>query len=268
MRKNRLIVNVLVAASLCAGVTVPSFAEDAPAAKSAPAAGKADQTPKAEPNVVKGKVVDSRGEPVAGAAVVIDHTLFYNSNVQIKSGKDGSYRIAVPQQGTFRVLASLTREYHGKKYKFDLHPDTTDDFVASDGAIRNFVWKLSGEKPEGLLGNYGSPVIAYTVPGDYSMQMTDIELTLTPDGALIDGSKGEPLTAKLKSTGDGWAIPDVPVGRYKITARHAPEGEKPTPIQVRLRNTGKFADSLTADFDNPNGTGLAIHRIDVEVKKP
>ena len=221
-----------------------------------------------EPKVAKGKVTDSRGEPIAGAVVTVDNTLFYNSNVQMKSGKDGTYRIPVPQQGTYRVTATLLREYHGKKYKFDLHPDETDDFAGNDGAIRNFTWKLSGEKPEGQLGHYGSHVVAYTVPGDFSMQMTDIELTLTPDGPLIDGSKGEPITAKLKSTGDGFAVPDVPVGRYKITARHAPEDAKPSPVQVRLRNTGKFADALTATFENPNGTGLAIHPIEVDVKKP
>ena len=82
------------------------------------------------------------------------------------------------------------------------------------------------------------------------------------------GRLTDDTAARLKSTGDGWAIPDVPVGRYKITAHHAPENAKPTPIQIRLRNKGKFADALTADFENPNGTGLAIHRIEVEVKKP
>ena len=262
MRNRRLFTTLFVGLSLYALPQLPCpAAADAPPAKAA-----AEEKP--EPNVARGKIVDALGNPVAGAVVTVDHTIYYNSNIVVKTARDGTYTVKIPTQGTYRVLATLTREFHGQKYKFDLHPDVTDDFASTDGAVRNFVWKLAGEKPEPLRGNYGSPVIGYTQPGDYSMEMTDIELTLTPDGTLIDGGKGEPITAKLKSTGDGWAIPDVPVGRYKITARHAPDNAKPAPIQIRLRNKGKFADALTADFENPNGTGLAIHRIEVEVKKP
>ena len=266
MPKNCLLACVLAGASLCATpLTLIHAADDDAAARKAPTAEKA--TEKAEANVVKGKVVDARGEPVAGATVTVDHTLFYNSNIQVKSGKDGTYRVQVPQ-GSYRVTASLLREYHGKKYKFDLHPETVADFAGSDGAVRNFVWRLSGEKPEGSHGHYGGFVVGYTQPGDFSVQMTDIELTLTPDGPLIDGSKGQPVTRKLVSTGDGFAVQDVPVGRYKITARNAPEDGRPEALHVRLRNTGKFAESLTAEFATPSGPGLAINRIEIEVKKP
>jgi hypothetical protein len=266
--KTSLIVNMLIGASVCAANVLPLRAADEAPAKAAATATAADKKEeKGEPKVVKGRVVDAKGEAVAGAVVTVDNTMFYNSNIVIKSGKDGTYRTQLTQQGTYRVVASLTREYHGKKYKFDLHPEVAEDFVASDGAVRNFVWKLAGEKPDGL-GHYGGTVVGYTRPGDYDVQMTDIELTLTPDGPLIDGSKGDAITRKLISTGDGWAVKDVPVGRYKITARNAPEGAKAEALQIRSRDTGKFEGSLRTDFATPNGPTMAINRIELEVKKP
>lgn len=260
MRKSNLVVGVLMGVVVLAGWEQPVRADETPAKVEKKEA-------KAEPKVVKGQIVDAKGQPVAGAQVVVDNTMFYNSNIVVKSGKDGTYRVPLTQQGTYRVVVSLTKEYHGKKYKFDLAPDETDDFVASDGAVRNFTWKLAGEKPDGL-GFYGGTVVGYTRPGDYDVQMTDIELTLTPDGELIDGSKGEAVTKKLVSTGDGPAIKDVPVGRYKITAKNAPEGAKAEALQIRLRNTGKFEASLTTDFATPHGPTMAINQIEVEVKKP
>ncbi|HSI32227.1 MAG: carboxypeptidase-like regulatory domain-containing protein [Phycisphaerae bacterium] len=234
------------------------FAADKPAEKPAE---------KPEPKVIKGRVVDAAGQPVAGAVVNADHTLLYNANTQARTGKDGTYRIKVPN-GAYRVTAKLTRDIGETRYAFDLHPETPDDVNGDEGAIRDFTWRLTGRRPAPQDGYYGGMVVAYTPPGDVDVQLEDVELTLTPDGKLIDGSDGKPITGKLVATGDGRAIRDVPVGTYTITARHVPKGAAAAPLLVRVRNTGEYAKTATTPILAPFGGNLAIHKVEVEVKKP
>jgi hypothetical protein len=223
--------------------------------------------PKPEPNIIKGRVIDSAGQPIAGVVVNADHTLRYNANIQARSGKDGTYRLKVPA-GPYRVTAKLTRDFLDVRYGFDLHPETPDDVNGDEGAIRDFTWRLTGRRLPPADGFYGGLVVAYTRPGDFSLQISDIELTLTPDGKLVDGSNGKPITGKLVSTGDGFALRDVPVGNYKIAARHVPKGETAAPLHVRVRNTGEFAANVTTPILAPYGGNLAIHKVEIEVNKP
>ncbi|HYE20362.1 MAG TPA: carboxypeptidase-like regulatory domain-containing protein [Tepidisphaeraceae bacterium] len=222
---------------------------------------------KPEPNVIKGRVVDAAGQPVAGAVVNADHTLLYNANTQARTAKDGTYRIKVPN-GAYRVTAKLTRDVGETRYAFDLHPETPDDVNGEEGAIRDFTWRLSGRRPAPSEGHYGALVVAYNDPGDFSVLWSDVELTLTPEGKLIDGSEGKPVVGKLVATGDGFAVRDVPVGTYRITARSAPKGQAATPLLVRVRNTGEFAASVTSPILAPHGGNLAIHKLEIEYKKP
>lgn len=220
-------------------------------------------------SVVHGVVSDAAGKPLAGAVVIADATLFYNTNLEARSDKDGKYRIELPAGGaqtTWRATASVGRKYNGKAYKFELHPDDDAAFAGTDGAERNFKWLLSGEKPDGR-GAYGSHVVAYT-PLMSDLAPADVALTLTPDGPLVDGSVGKPVTGTLQSTPEGWALSDVPVGRYKVTAVEAKEGGGGGPLLVRWRGKGEFGPSLVADFELPYGASLAIARMDLEVKRP
>jgi hypothetical protein len=223
--------------------------------------------PNPEPNIIKGRVIDSAGQPIAGAVVNADHTLRYNANIEARTGKDGTYRLKVPA-GPYRITAKLTRDFHDVRYAFDLHPDTPDDVNGAEGAVRDFTWRLTGRRPPPSDGFYGGLVVAYTQPGDFSMQISDVEVTLTPDGKLVDGSNGKPITGKLVSTGDGFALRDVPVGNYKISARHVPRGEAAASLHVRVRNTGEFVATVTTPILAPYGGNLPIHKVEIEVKKP
>jgi hypothetical protein len=223
--------------------------------------------PKPEPNIIKGRVIDAASQPIVGAVVNADHALRYNANIQARTGKDGMYRLKVPA-GPYRVTAKLTRDFLDVRYTFDLHPEMPDDVNGDEGAVRDFTWRLSGRRPPPSDGFYGGLVVAYTRPGDFSVQISDIELSLTPDGKLIDGSNGKSITGKLVSTGDGFALRDVPVGNYKITARHVAKGEAAAPLQVRVRNTGEFVANVTTTILAPYGGNLPIHKVEIEVNKP
>ena len=160
---------------------------------------------------------------------------------------------------TWAMSATHVVEFHGRTYSFPLHPSNDKAFAGNTGAVRDFAWKLTGKRPDG--GSYGAFVVGYTEPGDYSFELKDVELTLEPDGELVDGSNGETITGRLENTPDGDAVTDVPVGRYKISATVGS-----SPLGIRIRNSdAAYASSVTSDFDAPYGS-LPIYRIDVEVK--
>ncbi|WP_246357719.1 carboxypeptidase-like regulatory domain-containing protein [Pyxidicoccus fallax] len=226
--------------------------------------------PGVETNVVKGKVVDTAGRPLAGAEVVADNQFLYDSNVVGTTGADGTYRLDLGKAGvTWSASATFKRQYNGKTYTFDLHPSNPALFATNEGAVRDFSWKLTGERPEG--GKYGSDVlfnmIAYEDPQDPDAPLDhlNVELTLTPDGPLVDGSTGAPLTARATRDGNGTGLHDVPVGRYTITARYAPSGRPAQPLLVRVNNTGSYANSVTTDFQIVTES---VYRIDLDLDFP
>jgi hypothetical protein len=218
-----------------------------------------------EPGVVKGLVVDTQGKPLPNLKVVVENTVFHASYVYATTGQDGRYRAEVPNGG-WKVSVQLERQFQGRTYKFDLHPDNANGFTGTEGAIRNFSWKLSGPRPEGNRF-YGGSATVYRALGDDGpfYEMTEVELTFTPDGPLIDGSTGQPVTGRPESGSD--QVRDIPVGRYVITARHAPPGQQARPMLLRVRNTGTFASSVTALFNTPYPE-LAIHEMELEVRNP
>ncbi|MDA0638510.1 carboxypeptidase-like regulatory domain-containing protein [Nonomuraea sp. MCN248] len=200
-----------------------------------------------ERGVLKGRVVSSAGRPVAGAQVVADNQLLYNSNLIVTTDTDGHYRVETDVAATFHATASLQVERDGVAYQVELRPEDDSPFAGPEGAIRNFTWKLSGAKPDGL-GHYGGSVLFYldgTDPGDPETFLQDegVELTLTPQSPLLDGSPGEVITRRAARTPDGSGLLDVPIARYRVSATH--EGR---PLQVRLRGSDAYAAEIVADF--------------------
>lgn len=214
---------------------------------------------KPESHTIKGRVTDSKGFPIANARVVVEHTVLYATYVYATTNKDGYYSATVPN-GSWKASVQIERDFLGHRYRFDLHPDNDSPFAGKDGAIRNFSWKLSGQKPGG--GFYGSSIAVYPEPGS-SILMENIELTLKPEGPLADGSNGAAITAKLFDIGGGEdGISDIPIGRYAITAKDKSSGQL---LEIRLRNTGDYGNSVTAIF-KPGFTGSTGYQIMAQVK--
>jgi hypothetical protein len=115
--------------------------------------------------------------------------LYYNTNAIGVTDANGRYRIEVRQPaGSWHATAQLEKKFNGKTFTFDLAPNSDDPFAGSSGAIRNFTWKLTGERPDGT--HYGSMVIAYADFFQVDLSLANVELTLEPVGALVDGSTG------------------------------------------------------------------------------
>lgn len=193
-----------------------------------------------------GTVVDTRGNPIAGAKILLDNTVFHASYINGSTADDGSYRLKV-QPGAWRAYASFRMEYNDRTYSLELHPDSIDSFD-DDGAVRNFIWKLEGRKPDNDWGYYGGLVEVYNETGFYEME--NVEITLAPDGPLIDGSEGGTLV--LRPGDNYWRQPayleDIPIGRYAVSAALV-DGDARRPLKLRDGDAeAPLASEIQLDF--------------------
>lgn len=208
--------------------------------------GKSD-APNSESGLgtVKGKVVTSDGRPVAGAKIVISSVIWYNENNVVTTSANGTYerKLAGPDNDAWYAYASIEKEYNGKKYRMDLHPESTEDFLPTKEITRNFTWKLTGEQVGRSTGIYGGLVTVGSEPGEF-YDFTNVILTLTPQGPLIDGSKGSKLVIAVPAS----QRLEVPIGRYNVSAVYAVPGKNQKPMRVRLSNTGSYNSNAIVDF--------------------
>ncbi|MGY1408266.1 MULTISPECIES: carboxypeptidase-like regulatory domain-containing protein [unclassified Luteimonas] len=207
----------------------------------------ASDRPATERGYATGRVVDTHGEPIAGAKVLLDNAVFYASYIDGTTRDDGSYRIKV-QPGAWKADATFRKTYNGKTYALELDPDHNDSFN-EEGVVRNFTWKLEGRTPDNEYGYYGGFIQLSTDIGFYE-DMETIELTLTPNGPLIDGSPGKTLRLRMGDHYwvDHYQIEDVPIGRYVVTATlEGDDGPRPLKIQ-NWHTKGDFESAFQLDF--------------------
>jgi hypothetical protein len=261
---SRVLFAVTLATACAEGATAP----DATPPGEMPSSGSTNGTTAAVPYVVSGQVTDARGMPIVGAEVVADNQFIDNSYVIGRSDAAGRYELRLPTMAaTWGVSASMIRTFNGTAYRVDLAPDAEGPIAGNRGAVRRFQWRVQGERPGVGGGYYGSAVVAYLAPNGDDLRAEDVELTLVPVGALIDGSAGQTIARRLTQTADGDAVVDVPIARYTIRARELRAGATPRPLELRLRNVGSYAATVTTDFATPHGTNLSIARITLEVRR-
>jgi hypothetical protein len=204
--------------------------------------------------VVKGRAVDGAGAPLAGVKVVVEHTVLHARYVHAVTDADGRYRAEVPD-GSWNVTAQLQRAYDGRSYKLDLHPATAEPFAGKESVVRDFTLRVAGPRPGG--GVYGATLTLYRDFFDPGLPLERVELTMTPDGPLLDGSAGNPLTVEPDASD---RVVDVPLGRYRFAARL--DGR---PMAIRVRNRGDFAPSVLATPAPPNQEASFVE-LELEVR--
>lgn len=210
---------------------------------------------KPEEGVVKGRVVDDRGNPVANAKIVASSTDIYNRTATGYSNADGYYRFVVPTgiaAGSYTVDGTVTVKYHGENFTLALFRENTRVFSAYDGAVRDFVFRLTGQRsPDD--DAHATPLGA-TLEVHHQVNnvvFENLEITLEPTGPLVDGSAGRKLVVTMPE-GD-YRVKDIPLGQYKITARDRVTGER---LGVTIKDTFKdYAPSVTGLFDEMDFEG-------------
>lgn len=215
-----------------------------------------------EPYVVKGYVRDAKDQPIPDIVVYADNTLLYDSNILGVTDESGHYRIELPQIATsWRMGADVTKLFNGKDYTFHLSANKDLPLSGSTGAVRNFTWN----KFDGQIYIY-----PYFTSSDDSLpefDMSDLEVTLTPVGPLLDGSAGQTITKRGGPISGGAGIDQIPIGRYKATARWMPEGHAPFSLQIS-DSTGKYAESVEFEFGPPKGVSTTNYLSELVVKIP
>lgn len=213
----------------------------------------------AEKGYATGKVVDTKGKPLANVEVTIENVLPGASNSFIgKTDANGLYKIKVSPVGQYHASAYHTVNFNGITYELPMHPDN-DEVFSNEGAVRNFEWKLSGKMYSG--GHYGSNI---TLNEDIYLELEDnynIEYTLTPVGKLIDGSDGATLTlhSGLPNTENYQKLLDIPIGRYTISAAYVKSGTR-RPMKLKFTDdfSGAYQSSLTINFPAYFYSGVAL----------
>lgn len=210
---------------------------------------------------VSGKATDAIGKPLANVKVVVNNTQFYNHNILGQTDASGRYKLQLTP-GSWYVRGTTTVQFDNKRYVLDLHPDSDGAFAGTDGAVRNLSLQVSGERT-GEFGNdgyYGGQIEIFSDYGkrDY-FDTEDVELTLEPVGTLLDGSAG----MKAVRRPEGLYVNDVPLGKYRIAARHRPDNQ---PMQVRIRNASQaYKQSVTDSFDPAYPGAEGRYKLNLEV---
>jgi hypothetical protein len=215
----------------------------------------------AAPYIAKGYVRDMQGHPLPDIVVYADNTLLYNSNIIGVTDENGHYEIELPQLATsWSMSADITKSFNGKKYKFHLESDNEVPLTGIKGGVRNFTWT-----------NFNGQIYVYPsfTSSDDAMpefDLSDLEVTLTPVGPLLDGSTGQTIIKRGGPVIGGGGIDEIPVGKYKATARWMPEGYAPIPLPIS--NGGAYSNSVEIEFREPNGADTSKYLCELEVKIP
>ena len=200
---------------------------------------------------VRGRAVDATGAPLSGVEVFAENTAKTDSRVAGLTNNDGVYDLDLSghEPSSWRVSAQLNRIFHEVHHTFALYPKETEQFAGQNGAVRDFEWHLSGATPAG--GYYGGQVFVIADLEQAELDPAEAELTFTPVGELVDGSTGKTFSMVPP---DGRIVPDVPVGRYQVSAKLT-DGKT---LKVRVLGKGEYAAEVTADFVETEENDIAL----------
>jgi hypothetical protein len=232
--------------------------------------------PGAKPGHLTGKLADAQGHPLSNVTVSVFG--FSDKNEPIRreakvTGPAGEYDIALPDGRYNTPTAHIGVEYNDRWYDLPLAAtDGTREWAEQkeprNGIVRDFVWKIAGTTPGGdpqAPAGYWGGTILFDKAGDLGDAAT-IEIILTPEGPLIDGTPGQPLTFTRKlpwRRKDDHFLFDIPIGKYKVTARKM-FGTNPKPLKL----VAYSIDPAASDQPPPSPTQSATVEFESREVKP
>lgn len=227
----------------------------APAKKVTRLANK--QSVKRKPGYIVGRCTNSAGKALRGVRVRVFGTTQAgeNTNYETKTDASGFYSVRLPK-GNFHVgwahfdVAAPA----GPSYSLPLHPldGSNDDAKSTPGIVENFVLKISGrisplKDAQSDLSYYGGSIhvsggaianAGFLDDAYYRFpEGSSLEMTLVPQGVLADGSTGKTLVRR-KSVAAGTTFLDIPIGRYKVTAKLIGADGASKPLRVAAARVG------------------------------
>ncbi|THF70921.1 carboxypeptidase regulatory-like domain-containing protein [Deinococcus sp. Arct2-2] len=219
-------------------------------------------SPSSAPNTVSGRVLDTRGTPIAGALIWVLPAVT-TGLVTVHTDVQGHYQSPALVNVPYRTYGYVQTEYHGQSFCLRLAADQLNEYDAfspdpAGTVVRNFKVQLSGKIPDANTANryFGAEVrlMHHTWRNDQQLAASDsaVEVTLVPDGALIDGSLGQTLVRSAK-VGENFLY-DIPIGHYNVTATEVHRDGTRTPL-VLGEYQGPPSAQTTLDFLTSGGCG-------------
>ncbi len=167
---------------------------------------------------VTGHVVDAQGNPIKGAEIVVNNTGGVIQNLFGSTDANGDYRIKLadgPLVGNYYVRGHVKVAYQGQTCSLILLTENDQPFAPTDSPVRNMHLTLTGNRSDNFsdTGYFGATLEVDNHSNN--AHFPNIEVTLEPIGPLVDGSVGKKVIAQ-----PNWLYSyNIPVGKYKITAR-------------------------------------------------
>lgn len=237
-----------------------------------------------KPGFLRGYVKDTNGKPLKGAYIMINPPTVFGSaytkrSITARTDANGLYEVPVPSGGCTVWCAGYAVDYHGTRLALTLHPvdGELDSISKEKGDIENFVLLTYGIVSPSAVGDnpvysgtyYGASfTIGYSsreandtsYPAEWLVLGSEVEITLTPEGPLLDGSAGRPLIVRKKLTpGTYFQVNNVPIGRYKIQGKLIEKGQT---TSLRLKdNSGSNRKGGMTPLETED-TGTIVFRSD------
>jgi hypothetical protein len=212
--------------------------------RSGSGAGGGSQARPGKPGHLTGKLSDAQGKPLLNVTVSIfgfsDNGEPVTRETKV-AGPAGEYDLELPSGKYNTPTARIAVDYNGRHYELPLAAaDGTKEWLdqkeSRTGMVRDFVWNVAGPVPGGdplSPSGYWGGTIEFDKAGDLG-DIAKIEITLRPEGPLIDRSEGKPVVFTRvwpwKKREDHYLL-DVPLGRYTATAKIL-IGTRPKPLKL------------------------------------
>jgi hypothetical protein len=223
---------------------------------------------------VRGYVYDTKGRPLKGAVIGVRATSaggFYSGNSATTDAR-GYYEVESPWGVGHFYCAGYSVDYGDGRAALSLHPADGEagNYASNVGAVKNWVLLPYGiadrdavqNDPQACSNYYGGNVVlGWSVGRDGSLLASDsdlpaggtLEVTFTPDGPLVDGSRGRTIIVRKpvgEGIGPGLYVNNIPAGAYKMSARLVGGGP------LKMRETGPYANRPFG-LDPKEATGMA-----------
>jgi hypothetical protein len=200
--------------------------------------------PGARAGYLTGKLADARGGPLSDVTVSVfgfsDKGEPVSRSVFVR-GPAREYALELPPGKYNTPTARIEVDFNERRYNLPLgSADNTREWTeqrnSASGLVRDFVWRISGPTPGGNPQNptgYWGATVHFDKQGELG-DYANVEVTLTPDGPLIDGSEGDVKRFERripwKRHEDHYLL-DVPIGRYVATVKQT-IGARPRSLRV------------------------------------
>jgi hypothetical protein len=194
-----------------------------------------------KPGKVRGYVKDWTGKPLAGAELGVRSSYFagHYSGAQGKTDANGYYEFVVPKGSAHFYNAGYQIEWGDGVAGVSLHPaDGKLDSFRDDGRrgrkLRLLPYGITSREnlqesshlPSTFYGGaiflnwYSAEANNDSAPPFAVREGAMLEVTLTPEGKMLDGTAGQTIVIrKTLGISGAFRIHNIPIGRYQISVK-------------------------------------------------